>query len=165
VNNQFFHAQPSLSITVFNPGIRTALTRRPPVPELADGTSSVYIPRSIGTESAHIRAVRFRPFGTPPSEVQPLGNAGPPLIDRPSPLPMRINRLMFGLDGYSAAPTATDLEQIKVLSGLMTTAGEQVRRLVSEDLANLNKTMRDAGIPYINADTGEAGGGMCRRED
>ncbi|HYK87562.1 MAG TPA: hypothetical protein VE398_02250 [Acidobacteriota bacterium] len=103
----------------------------------------------------------FPQFGTLPSEAQPLGNAGPPLIERPSPLPQRIGRVMSDLDGYSAAPTATQLEQIKTLSELVKNAGEQVRRLVSEDLANLNKMMRDADIPYVSATPSE--GGAARR--
>ena len=88
-------------------------------------------------------------FGTPPAEAQPLGNAGPALVERPSPLPARVNRLMSSLDGYSAAPTATDLEQIGILESLIKAAAEQVRKLTTEDLAALNKMMRDAGIPYI----------------
>jgi hypothetical protein len=89
-------------------------------------------------------------FGTPPSESQPLGNAGPPLVERPEQLPQRVSRLMSSLDGYTQAPTTTELEQINILPELVKTAGAQARRLVSEDLANLNKMMRDANIPYIS---------------
>ncbi len=80
------------------------------------------------------------------------------MIERPAPLPQRVGRLMSDLDGWSAAPTATQLEQIKVLSELVKTAGEQVRTLVSQDLANLNKMMRDASIPYISAASAEGRG-------
>jgi photosystem II stability/assembly factor-like uncharacterized protein len=98
-------------------------------------------------------------FGTLPSETQPLGNAGPSLVERPAPLPQRVGRLMSNLDGNSAAPAASELEEIKVLSDLVKAAGEQVRKLVSEDLANLNKMMREANIPYISASSGEGMGG------
>jgi photosystem II stability/assembly factor-like uncharacterized protein len=101
-------------------------------------------------------------FGTPPSEVQPLGNAGPPLVERPQPLPMRVRMLSFAIEGYSAPPTATDLEEIKVLTGLVKTAAEKVRALVNEDLAALNKMMRDSGVPYISAQAPAEGGGVRR---
>jgi photosystem II stability/assembly factor-like uncharacterized protein len=95
-------------------------------------------------------------FGTPPSGTEALGAAGPPLVQRPTPLPQRVNSLLNALDGWTAAPSAWQLEEISVLAKLVKEAQEQVRRLVDEDLAGLNKMMRDAGIPYITART--AGG-------
>ncbi len=88
-------------------------------------------------------------FGTPPGEVQALGAAGPPLVERPTPLPQRVSSLLSALEGWSAAPTAWQLGEIKALEAAVKQAQERVRRLIDEDLQRLNKTMRDAGIPHI----------------
>ncbi len=58
---------------------------------------------------------------------------------------------MFSIDGYTAAPTATQTDQIGVLSKELEDAMGQLRKLVDEDLANLNKLMNEAGIPHITA--------------
>jgi hypothetical protein len=99
-------------------------------------------------------------FGTPPSEVQPLGNAGLPLVERPQPL--RVIMQSFTIQGSSAPPTAADLQEIKLLTTLVKVAAEEVRALASEDLAALNKMMRDEGVPYMSAQAGTEGGGMRR---
>ncbi len=90
-------------------------------------------------------------FAALPTESGALGAAGPPQLVRPTPLPQRIGRLLSALDGFTAAPTATQLEELRVVSGLLQTAAAQVRKLADEDLPSFNKMMRDAGVPYVNA--------------
>jgi photosystem II stability/assembly factor-like uncharacterized protein len=96
-----------------------------------------------------------------------LGTAGPPLVFTPPPLPNRIGQLMFALDGYTAAPSATQLEDIDTLSKLLEEAAPQVRKLVEEELVNLNKKMNEAGIPHIRIQPprGPGGGGPGNVED
>ncbi len=93
-------------------------------------------------------------FGTPPSERGQMGTAGPPLIERPTPLPMRVGRLLSALEGWSGPPTATQLEQMETLARLVKEAGDQARKLTVDELNALNRAMRDAGVPYITAGGG-----------
>jgi hypothetical protein len=57
------------------------------------------------------------------------------------------------------------LAQIDALTQRIPPAVEVVRKLVSEDLANLNNAMRDAKIPYIQPPTVGGGGGGRRGGD
>jgi len=101
-------------------------------------------------------------FGTPPSETPSLGNAGPPIVERPAPLQTRVGQILGSLEGFTAAPTARQLEDITTLTPLVKDAAEKVTKLVREDLPNLNKMMREANIPYINMPAGGGGGGGRR---
>ncbi|MBI1737626.1 MAG: hypothetical protein HYR58_00055, partial [Acidobacteria bacterium] len=101
-------------------------------------------------------------FGTPPSEAPSLGNAGPPIVERPAPLQNRVGQILGSLEGFTAAPTARQLEDITTLTPLVKDAAEKVQKLVMEDLANLNKLMREANIPYITMPAGAGGGGGRR---
>ncbi len=79
----------------------------------------------------------------------PLGWAGPPPVYTPPTLPQRANRLLGALDGYTAAPTAQQLEELQVISGLLEETMERLKKLVDVDLAELNRMMNAAGIPHI----------------
>ena len=78
-----------------------------------------------------------------------LGNAGPPLEWKPDPLPDQTQRLLQDLDGYSAAPGGQQKEKLAELGPLVSDASAQVKKLIDEDLAALNKKMNDAGVPHI----------------
>lgn len=80
---------------------------------------------------------------------QPLGNAGPPLVWTPPLLPERALGLMGNIEGYSAAPSGQDVQRLEELSPLVADGSTKVKKLVEEDLANLNKIIADAGIPLI----------------
>ena len=97
-------------------------------------------------------------WGRPPSEVDNLSSAGPALVERPTPLSQRATQLMGAIENESNAPTDYELSQIDALSQRIPPAAEVVRKLVTEDLANLNNAMRDAKVPYIPPPTlaGEA---------
>ncbi len=88
-----------------------------------------------------------------------LGAAGPPLVAVEPPITQRIVQLLGGLEGYTAAPTAWQLEQIRLLQGNLNEAGAVARRLVQEDLAALNKMMNEAGVPHIAVPAGGRPGG------
>ncbi|MGC1934615.1 MAG: hypothetical protein WA681_06305 [Candidatus Acidiferrales bacterium] len=75
--------------------------------------------------------------------------AGGPLHYTPPPLPMRIGRLMFQLEGYSAAPTQSEKDQAAAASQELSQAMDSVHALVNTDLASLNKALNDAGVPHI----------------
>jgi photosystem II stability/assembly factor-like uncharacterized protein len=93
-----------------------------------------------------------RKFGTAQQcgeKAPPMGTAGPPLVYIPPPVTQRILQLLGGIESYAAAPSATQLDQIKILQGLLTTASAESKKLTQEDLPALNKAMNDAGVPHI----------------
>lgn len=100
-------------------------------------------------------------WGTPPSEQSNISQAGPPLVERRTPLSNRVTQLAFGIEGTSAAPTEWEMQQIQILSQKIPEAAGVVRKL-TEDLQELNKLMREANIPYITLPL-PAGGGGGRR--
>lgn len=93
--------------------------------------------------------------------------AGGQLHYTPPPLPMQIGRAMYQLEGYTAAPTATEKEQIANISQELTAATGTVNDLVRTDLPRLNKALNSSGVPRIVALPSEGPqrrpGGMDRR--
>jgi photosystem II stability/assembly factor-like uncharacterized protein len=101
-------------------------------------------------------------WGTPPSEVANLSAAGPALVQYPTPLNQRAAQLLGAIENSSNAPTDYELSQIDALAQRIPPAVEIVRKLINEDLANLNNAMREAKVPYIQPPT-LGGGGAGRR--
>ncbi len=102
-------------------------------------------------------------WGTPPSLVSTASQAGPPLVDLPTPLNQRATQVLFGIEGASAAPTEWELAQIDLLSARIPTAADEVRKLVTEDLAALNALMIEAKIQHIQGPNIPGLGGGGRR--
>jgi len=99
----------------------------------------------------------FPKFATRPQQGQ-LGAAGPPLTFTPPPLPNRIVQLAGAIEGWTAAPGASQLADIKLLSDQLTEARAALQKLMETDLPALNKLMNDAGVPHINVQVPGAGG-------
>lgn len=91
----------------------------------------------------------YENWGTPPPMQSTASQAGPPLFDLPVPLNQRATQLLFAMEGASNAPTEWELAQMEILGAKIPPAAEQVRKLVSEDLAALNNMMLEAKIPHI----------------
>ena len=85
------------------------------------------------------------------------GGAGPPLPDEPRPLLNQINGVASGLDSYTAAPTADELTRIDDLSKQLRDLLAELNKFIAEDVANLNKQLRDSG--YL--DRAERPGSYC----
>ena len=90
------------------------------------------------------------------------GQAGPPLVELPQPLNQRATQLLLAIENASAAPTEWELGQIEILSGKIPAAADEVRKLVSEDLAALNNMMLEAKIPHIQPPSIPGAGGGRR---
>ena len=101
-------------------------------------------------------------WGTPPSLVSNISQAGPPLVELPTPLNQSAQQLLFSIEGASNAPTDWELAQIEILSKKIPDAANEVRNLISVDLAALNTMMQEAKIPYIQPPTLGGGGGGRR---
>ncbi len=97
-----------------------------------------------------------------PAQGVALGAAGPPLVERLVPIPQRIQQLSGAIEGYSAAPTAWQIEQISILKKALDEMEPGAKKLLEVDLPALNKLMNEAGIPHINVAMPGAGGGRGR---
>lgn len=87
-------------------------------------------------------------FGTPPAEQRGLGDAGPPLVARPTPYSQRLLQLYAAIGNMSAAPTAWQLEQVDLLTAKADELSAAVRALADE-LETLNTLMNQVGLPHI----------------
>jgi hypothetical protein len=82
-------------------------------------------------------------------EREGLGNAGPPFVWKPAPLPNQVQGLLRDLDGFWAAPGGQQTEKLAELGPLVRDASAAVKKIEEEDLPALNKKMNDAGLPHI----------------
>lgn len=78
------------------------------------------------------------------------GSAGPALPDEPRPLLSQINSVAFGLDSYTAAPTADELVRIEDLSKQLKDLIAELNKFIGEDVSNVNKQLRDSGLQFLN---------------
>ncbi|MCC7308611.1 MAG: hypothetical protein IT173_13685 [Acidobacteria bacterium] len=101
-------------------------------------------------------------WGTPPSLVSNISQAGPPVVELPTPLNQRAGQVLGAIESASTAPTEWELAQIEILSAKIPPAAEEVKNLISVDLAKLNNMMLEAKIPYIQPPSAAPGGGPGR---
>jgi uncharacterized phage infection (PIP) family protein YhgE len=78
------------------------------------------------------------------------GSAGPALPDEPRPLLGQITTVAFGLDSYTAAPTEDELVRIEDLSKQLKDFIAELNKFIAEDVANVNKQLRDSGWQFLN---------------
>jgi hypothetical protein len=78
------------------------------------------------------------------------GGAGPALPDEPRPLLSQIAGIAFGLDSYTAAPTADELVRIEDLSKQLNDFIAELNKFISTDVADVNKQLRDSGLQFLN---------------
>lgn len=81
----------------------------------------------------------------------------------PPPVSQRVTRLMAAIDGYALRPTADQLAEIDSLRPEVEAANARMKELIEVDLVKLNKTIAEAGVPYISVTERAAGGGGGRR--
>jgi photosystem II stability/assembly factor-like uncharacterized protein len=66
------------------------------------------------------------------------------------PLTQRIGQLTNMIDGYSAAPAKSQLDQLALVKAAVAAAAQKVDKLVQEDVAKFNKAVNDANAPAIH---------------
>lgn len=118
--------------------------------------------RTAGEELLKKIDKAYENWGTPPSLVSNISQAGPPLVELPTPLSQRAAQLLGAIEGTSAAPTTWELAQIDLLATKIPAAADEVRNLITVDLAALNNMMIEAKIPYIQPPPGGGGPGGAR---
>jgi photosystem II stability/assembly factor-like uncharacterized protein len=101
---------------------------------------------SVQKVSDGLLAIQKKLVSTPDNS----GGAGPALPDEPRPLLNQINGVAGGLDSYTAAPTADELVRIEDLSKQLKDLLAELNRFIGEDVANLNKQLRDSGLQFLN---------------
>jgi len=88
-----------------------------------------------------------------------MGAAGPALVYTPPTVTQRVTQLINGIDNYAAAPSAWQLDQIKLLDGMLKESSAAAKKLTQDELAALNKMMNDAGVAHIVIPPPRGGGG------
>jgi hypothetical protein len=101
---------------------------------------------SIQKLSDSLTAIQKKLVSTPDN----TGGAGPALPDEPRPLSQQINGIAGGLDSYTAAPTADELVRIEDLTKQLKDFFAELNKFIGEDVANLNKQLRDSGLQFLN---------------
>jgi small-conductance mechanosensitive channel len=102
---------------------------------------------SVQKLSDQLSSIQKKLVSTPDN----TGGAGPALPDEPRPLITQINGVAFGLDSYTAAPTSDEIVRIGDLSKQLKDLLAELNKFVGEDVANLNKQLRDSGLQFLNA--------------
>jgi hypothetical protein len=119
-------------------GLQDSLRRTPNVPkEVNDAVKSV-------SDQVDDVSKRIVPV------FDQSGSAGPPLPDAPRPVLGRIGQLYNGLDSYTAVPTSDQIARLGELSTELKTIVDQLNKLIDESIPNLNKQVRESGVPFVN---------------
>ena len=72
------------------------------------------------------------------------------LVWRPPTIVQRASTLSRSLEGYTARPTPSQMQELDVVSKLVKDFGTAVQKLVDADLAELNRKLSQAGVPPIS---------------
>jgi hypothetical protein len=119
--------------------LQTSLKDNPEVPKAVND--------SVQKLADDLTAIQKKLVSTPDN----TGGAGPALPDEPRPLSGQITGVAFGLDSYTAAPTADELVRIDDLAKQLKDLIAELNKFVAEDVANVNKQLRDSGLQFLNA--------------
>jgi len=95
-------------------------------------------------------------------QQRPLGDAGPPPVTIPSAT-QRLSRIMQALESVTAPPTRDMVEETEAMAKLLAEGAEETKK-VEAAVANLDKVMRDANMPYLPPPV-DAPAGAARRNN
>lgn len=65
------------------------------------------------------------------------------------PLTNRVSQLIAAMDSFSAAPSASQLEQVALVKKALLSGAQHIDKLTKEDVVRLNDAMSKAKVPYI----------------
>jgi hypothetical protein len=68
----------------------------------------------------------------------------------PPPVFNSVSSLYSSLDGYTAAPTPSEIRQMEMVAADIKTVIGRVNNLVEKTIPNLNKQFKDASVPWVN---------------
>jgi photosystem II stability/assembly factor-like uncharacterized protein len=77
------------------------------------------------------------------------GGGGGTLTYTPPPMPARLATALWNFQSYTAAPRKQDLDKLDELTVVARDASAKLKRVVDVDLAQLNKSINEAGIARI----------------
>src|SRR5262249_1195095 len=78
-------------------------------------------------------------------------NGGPANPERMMAIMLRISQLFAALDGYTEPPSQRQKDQLQNFTAQLSSVIEQVNRLITESVPNLNKQIEAAGASPIKA--------------
>ncbi len=78
-----------------------------------------------------------------------MGSSSPQLVWRPPTIPRRLSRLARSIEGYIAVPTPSQKVELESVSSLFQETRAAIEKLIKEDLPELNRRLKQAGMPYI----------------
>jgi len=84
-----------------------------------------------------------------PAQLGAAGSRGP---YTPPPVNQKITRLLGSIEGYAGPPTSKQLSEIDDAAAQLT-KGVAAVNPIFDDFPKLNKTLADAGVPYLTVDT------------
>jgi hypothetical protein len=118
-------------------------------------TQDAKVPEALRTDAAALakKLDQLAPLFTGPADQM-----SPPIERLPPPVPERLAHVVFILESYTSAPRQRDLEQIDELAGVEQDAMAKLKQLFDVDLAKLNKSFAEAGVPYVALPAHPSGG-------
>jgi hypothetical protein len=96
-----------------------------------------------------VLAIFEAPRPAAPVQLGAAGSRGP---YTPPPVNQKITRLLGTIDGYSGVPTSKQLSDIDECAAQLA-KGIAAVNPIFDDFPKLNKTLADAGVPYLTVDT------------
>jgi len=127
--------------------LQDTLKKQPNVPEAVNSAATA-LARQVGELQRRVFP-SFGGFGGGGEGQQE--SAGPQDPSFQTAVGIRIGQLFNSLDGYTAPVSPRQLEQIEALSKQLNVVVEQVNKLITEAVPNLNKQMLESGIGVLNA--------------
>jgi len=79
-----------------------------------------------------------------------LEPSSPQLVWRPPTVVRRASTLSRSLEGYTAAPTPSQMKELDVVSNKVAEMEASIKKVIDADLAELNRMLSQAGQPPIN---------------
>ena len=108
--------------------------------------------KAVDEMTARIKPVLAMFEAPRPAAPAQLGAAGSRGPYTPPPVNQKITRLLGSIEGYAGSPTSKQMADIDDAAGQLA-KGVAAVNPIFDDFPKLNKTLADAGVPYMTVDT------------